>query len=196
MAGPSWTYAELNYVTADSADPATGEDKWDGYGIEGSIEFFDVWHASLNLSSVDTGSNIVGDIDTTDFRVGLHPAVTDSTDLYLELGYTSYDLDQGGPLDTPSEVILAAGIRSMLSDKVEVRAGLTYAQGDYDADSGFGSDDYTDSRFNVGGGYYFTDNLSVDVDYTTVQDGMIGSGGQDIFELGVRWNFGDFGLFN
>jgi hypothetical protein len=214
MAGPSWTYAELNYVVGDSKEDSTGETELSGYNIQGSLAFFDLFHASAKYGTLDTGDlgdgylgNGLGDIDTAGIRVGIHPAVTDSTDLYLEIGYTTSDFDDADM--EPSEIDLAVGLRSMLSDKVEVRGGLTYAIGDtddqclyiYDGgvyDCGSSSDDgYTDTRFNVGGSYHFTDAFSMDVDWTNQQGGHYGggalasSGGQDFLELGVRWSFGD-----
>ncbi|MCP4089596.1 MAG: hypothetical protein GY746_07365 [Gammaproteobacteria bacterium] len=169
MAGPSWTYAELDAVFQDD-----GDDKAKGYEIAGSLAFGGLFHVNAEYADIDDGAGADNDLDGYRIAAGIHPAVTDSTDLYAELGYTSLSEDNG---QDPDAIDLTFGVRSMITDSVELGAAMRLANGSTDAG---GADDFQDSEISLSGQYFFTDALAFRAEAS-----------DNSMELGVRWSFGD-----
>jgi hypothetical protein len=188
MAGPSWTYAELNYVIGDTSEggSSSADSRLTGYNLQGSLGL-GMFHVAAEWATWDTKKNFGTDIDSYSLRAGIHPSVTDNIDLFAELGYTGYDLKDLTAGDAPTEIDVAVGVRAMIGDNLELRTSLAIASGDTDT----ANSDFTDTRFGVGGAWYFTDAISLDIDYETIGAGNGGSGGQDIIEIGARWSFGN-----
>lgn len=175
MAGPAWTYAEAAAIFVES-----GDDKTTGYGIGGSLGLGDLFHVTGQYEDYSDGEFDGGISDYDGYRIaaGIHPAVTDSTDIFAELGYTSVGIDDAN--NDPDAIDLTLGVRSMVSDKVELSAALKLNNG---SDDTGGSDDFQSSEISIGGQYFFTDAFSITA-----------SGSEDVTALGVRWSFGG-GLF-
>ncbi|MFW2404301.1 MAG: hypothetical protein ACN4GT_05995, partial [Gammaproteobacteria bacterium] len=164
FAGAPWTFVDLGYLAADSGDERT-----DGVSLRGSIGFAGMWHAGAGYLTADVagGKSKPGgaDVDGYNIYVGLHPAVTDSTDLVLDLGYEALEADGGGgsTIDT-TDVFLRAGPRALLAgDKLELSAYLILAFGEDEFTSSV-TEDFTDIRYQVGGQYYFNEAWSVGAD--------------------------------
>jgi len=155
----------------------------DGNGIKfrGSVG---TWHnlfAFLDFSSSDITvnalvSNSLGSVpaqDEFDFTtvssgVGLRWPLTLKTDIYGAVSYDSTDLDFGsfagedfdaGDKDVGARI----GIRSMFTDKVELRARVRYSGvGNVDLNTGVMD---TDTLFGVGVGYEVIRGLSITGDF-------------------------------
>jgi hypothetical protein len=179
--GPSWNYVEAYYALGDAA----GNDDNDIVGLNGSIGMFGFLHGSLNwaVNSIDDEDNAsVDDVDLWALRVGLHSDVTDSTDVYADLIYGEIAPDgtlpgltgNGEDQDTFG---IATGVRSMIGEKLELAAEVSWVD----------QDDLGDSvQGQISGRYFWLDFMSTGLTYA------IGSGIGDEDYLGVdlRFSFG------
>jgi hypothetical protein len=201
--GPSYTYVDLGYLGADS-----GDDQTTGVVLSGSLEVFSNFHTNFSYSAIDDAAQwdgVVGfgdtdsgsdDFDVWRLAVGMHPAITDSTDLVLEIGVSQGEYDRTrNNADTgsvePDAVDLTFGVRSMIADNFELNAAAILAQGSTDFG---GSDDYQEVGLRIGGQYFFTDAISVNVAATSGYSPNNGNIDGDSIQIGGRWSFGG-GLF-
>ena len=184
VAGPEWTYADIGWVIVDSGESnplMTGggdEDDVNGFSVGGSIAFGGNWHANLEYQDIDESGS--GGIEFDGYRaaIGLHPALTADTDLVMEVGYFEVDLDGPAGLDNEADGFdVSFGVRSMITDKLELRAIISTSMGEWD-DMG-GEEDFTDSGLTVGGQWNWNDNASTSVDLTE----------DEVVKVAYRWNF-------
>jgi len=155
----------------------------DGNGINfrGSVGTWHNWFAFLDFSSADITvnalvSNSLGSVpaqDEFDFTtvsggVGLRWPLTLKTDIYGAVSYDSMDLDFGsfagenfdaGDKDVGARI----GIRSMFTEKVELRARVRYSGvGNVDLNTGVTD---ADTLFGIGVGYEVIRGLSITGDF-------------------------------
>ena len=182
-AGAPWTFVDLGYVTGDS-----GDEKSMGAALRGSLGFAKIWHVGLGVSSFeDDGgkgkgppNNPGSDNTGVNVFVGLHPALTSNTDLVLDLGYTSVEVDDGSTKDDINGIYLRAGPRAMIGEKFEISGYLVGTVGQDKTQTG--QPDFTSVGLQVGGAYYFTPAVSLGA------DGEL-EGSEDIVNIYVRWSF-------
>ena len=175
MAGPSWTYADLDYLVGDSMG---NNNDVDGFGVRGSLGFAGIWHAQLDYFDVDDDPN--DSVDGFEFRAGIHPAATDDTDFVLDIGYFDGTFEESGEPDLDFDGIsLRTGVRSNISDNIELRSFISLTYGDVE------NVDFTEISYSVGGQYNFNEAWSVGADAEF--NGIEG----DLMNLYVRWSFGD-----
>ena len=191
MAGPSWTYLDIGYAESSSSEELAGTENISGYDLTGSFGF-GIWHINGTYGTTSTELTSGPDVDVDRYRIGagVHPAITDSTDFVAEIGYTGWEIDSGTPPDAePDAIDLTLGVRSMVTDQFELNAFLATQIGS--SDFGSSDDDFTNLAPSVGGQYFFTDNISVNVNYTwnDVQSLAVGSLTGDTARFGVRWSF-------
>lgn len=174
----------------------------DGSGVRfrGSVGTWNNFYALIDFGSSDpkvdgvvtnntTGftSTVTDEFDLTTIRggIGYKFAIGIRTDVIVELTYDSIDLDFGNPVPSVPEfdfdmdaqdIGAAIGIRSMLSDKFEVRAHGRFSNvGDPILnDRTFDSD----TLFGAGMGYEIVRGFSITADYE--------SGEIESFSLGFR----------
>jgi hypothetical protein len=188
MAGPNWTYLDLGIVLADSA----GKDTAAGAAVTGSFGL-DLFHGNLTYMALSDAVNRCqntlctktkgDDYDSIRVGVGIHPAVTDSTDMVVEIGYTDGSYDDAS--QDPDAIDLSFGVRSMITDEFELSAMAIISDGSADTGS---DDDFQDAGFRFGGQYFFSDAISVNASVTQGQSVQTGAG-DDYFQIGGRWNF-------
>jgi hypothetical protein len=155
----------------------------DGSGIKfrGSVGTWHNWFAFVDFNSSDITvdalvSNAQGsfpaqdefDFTTVSGGVGLRWPLTLETDIYAAVSYDSTDLDFGsfagenfdaGDKDVGARI----GIRSMFTDKVELRARVRYSGvGNVDLNTGVMD---ADTLFGIGFGYELIRGLSITGDY-------------------------------
>jgi hypothetical protein len=186
VAGPAWTFVDAGVVLTDSA----GADTSAGGRITGSFGL-DIFHANASWTTIDDiavdGGEKV-DYDALHIAFGIHPAITDSTDLVLEIGYTDGEIDTPGSDDPePSSVDLLFGVRSMIADNFELNAAAIVSYGDLD--DGSDDDDLQDVGIQIGGQYFFTDRISANVTATQGLTTSTGSLDGDSIQIGGRWSF-------
>jgi len=173
MAGPSWTFVDLGYITGDSED----DNPIDGYSLRGSFGFGDIWHVQGFVANIEDDFN---DVDTYGIRGGIHPALTDNTDFVLDLGYAQADNDSNG--QEPSAFDIRTGVRSNIGN-VELRSFISLVFGDDDEG---GDEEFRSVMYSVGGQYNFSDAWSVGADATVGGSTFVGA---DLIDLYVRWSF-------
>jgi len=180
VAGPSWTYADVGYTRASS-----GAQDSEGYNLRGSFGM-DIWHASASYADgeIAGGKGSGGaDVDGYQLRVGAHPAVNDTTDLVLELGYYDGAANFGfGPNTKADGYILGAGLRNMWTDALELNAGVDILSGDVGS-AGFSKSDNTTVLVRAGGQYLFTDGVGVGVDVSN------SNATGNLANFYLRWSF-------
>ena len=177
IAGPNWTYVDAGYTRASSGEGVT-----DGFLLRGSIGFMEMWQARVEYvdGQIDGGSPPGEDYDGYLLAIGAHPAVSDSTDLVLEIGLFDGDVKDGGGTTGTDGYSLTAGLRSMWTDNLELNAFVSTVDASVD---GCGSCDSTSVVVQAGGQYLFTDNLGVGVDVAN------GGGSGSVANFYVRYGF-------
>ena len=171
--GPYWTYIDAGIKFLDS-----GDDQTTGGVLEGSLGL-GVFHANLEYQLIkdaelgDFFDDTADDFDQYRIGIGVHPAVSDTTDAVVELGYNIGSFDDFDA--DPDFWDLRLGVRSMLfDDKLELNAFTVLAMGDSDSELG----DFTNTTILLGGQYFFTDSISLSVEAT-----------DDFTQIGGRFSF-------
>jgi hypothetical protein len=176
VAGPSYTYVDLGFITADSQ----GKEDTGGFALRGSFGFADLFHVGATIDSGEisggrskvSADNLQGaDFDAYSLYFGVNPAMTDNVDLVVRVGYDagekkSKDLITDVNNKRENEALfLSFGTRAMLSEKFELNAFATYSAGDSQLkDSDEAKFDIANWSYTVGGEYYFTEMFSVGLD--------------------------------
>jgi hypothetical protein len=153
--GPNYTYAEIGYVNTD-------DDLVEGDGFDVNISFgatdliflkFGYQRDSLDVGP--SGSQVGIDADEFLIGGGAHFKVMDKLDLYGTLSYVDIEYSGGIPVQGDDGYELAAGVRSMVTKKLELHAEAAYR----DIDNLENNDD--DERiYSVGAVYKFYKKFS------------------------------------
>ena len=201
IAGPSYTFVDLGYLTGDAGDERT-----DGLGVRGSFGFAGMWHVAgeLNALEANGGKDKNGqDISGVTIYGGLHPAMTDNTDLVIDLGFDVFEAETlagttGGDNTTDiTAIFLRTGPRALLAgDKLELSAYVSVSIGESEPPGSQPKQDFTNVGLQVGGQYYFTPaiSLGVEAEVNGSRSGPSGSstsgGNDDLVRIFGRWSFG------
>lgn len=157
----SYTYGEFGFV--DKTADAPGDPGADGFGFGVSYEFTDMVFGFLSYEDLS------GDADFTymNFGVGAAVGLTDTIDGYAKFGMV--DVEVAGFSDDGFG--LEFGARSMINEQFELFGNFQYV-------------DMTesDSGIEVGGRYWFQENLGVGLSYESVGD-------FDGFNIMARYEF-------
>lgn len=180
MAGPSWTYIDAGYTRASS-----GPDDTEGFQLRGSVGFADLWHARAAYidGEISGGKgSATGGADTDGYEIvlGVHPAVSDTTDLVFEIGYADADVENTLGTASGDGYSLSTGLRTMWTENLEINAAISAVDADV---SNCSSCDSTTILVGAGGQYLFNDNVGVGVDVSN------GSGVGNAANFYVRWSF-------
>ncbi len=120
-AGPEYTYLQGQWQESEFDDSNA---ELDGFGLAASIDLNKEFFAFGQYSSVDDQG-----VEADRFAIGAayKMPLSTKTDLNFGAGLVSYDVDFG-PFgeDDDSGLLLTAGIRSMLTNEVELGANLNY----------------------------------------------------------------------
>jgi len=204
VAGPSYSFIDLSYLTGDS-----GDDNTYGLGGRASFGFANLWHVAAEIekgeASGGKGSATGGaDVQGGNIYVGLHPAVTDNTDLVIDLGYEALEAKQATGVNNDgktevSSIFLRTGPRALLAgDKLELSAYVSYAIGESDSKGqpGGTKEDFSNVGLQIGGQYYFTTAISLGVEAQVngyrsgPSGGTVSGGNDDLLRIFGRWSFG------
>lgn len=172
----NYNYVQLGYAKTDIDIDGTSESfSGDGWLISGSAAINENFHVfgGYNKTGFDFG------IDETDYGLGLgySKAISDKTDFvatasFLKAKLDSGDFQMGSVSDNGYGV--SVGVRSMVSDKVELAGAIEYVD---IADSG-------DTGLTAGALYNITDTVALGVQGAW-------SDGASSYGLGFRMYFGD-----
>lgn len=149
---PSYDFFELTWQHVELDDSFIDIDG-DGFGLSGSVEIAENWHIIAGYS--DLGLSFGADLTEFAIGAGFHTAISDNTSVYADLAWINIDVDTGtfGSADD-SGVGAAVGIRSFVTDSVELQGSLSYV------DLGDGLDG---TSFGAGAWYHFTDAFALGV---------------------------------
>jgi len=159
---PTYDYIEVGYSSFDF----DGVPALTGFEIKGSHSLSDSFYVAGDHASVSKNGF---DFSLTTVGLGFKMDVTDNASFFTELDYANINADGG--LDEDGYE-LTAGIRSMLTEKLELKAAVEYLEID--------NDDTT--SFVFGAAYEINDSFAVYADYKLESD-------VDRIGLGVRFNF-------
>ena len=160
----SWTYGELNYLWRD-VDAI--DDSIDGFELRASFEIL------LNLFLQGSYSQLSGDADLDSYTLGVgwHLPIGTKLDAFGILSYAKDEIDGSGFDDDVDGPMGEVGARFMLGEKIELNGEIIWANLD-DSETGF----------DVGGRFYFMNNLSVGANVTKFDE-------DEMFAVGARFQF-------
>ena len=158
---------ELNYnyiqgiYSRTEVDAGPEDVDGDGYGLYGSIEVGDMWHAFANFTRADLDRG--SDYDQVWIGGGLHTTLAPNMSLYLNLAYINVDASgAAGSLDDDG-LGTALGLRVFVLPQVEVSGAISYADlGDAGDSTSIEGEAwyYLTREFALGGGIGFGDDVT------------------------------------
>jgi len=161
---PSFDNVEIGYTEFDFEDGIDID--IDGFEIKGSKELSDNFYLAGDFTRLSENGI---DIDLTTFGVGYKNDFSNTSTFFSEIDYARIDAD-GGLDEDGYEVTI--GIRSMLSQELEVKVAAEYL----DIDGG------DTTSLIVGGAYNFTKKLAAYADYSYESD-------LSSYAVGLRYSF-------
>ena len=166
---PSYDFFELTWQHVELDDSFVDIDG-DGFGLSGSFEIAENWHVIAGYS--DLGLSFGADLKELAFGAGFHTAIAENTSVYADLAWVNLEVDIGGFGSADDSGLGAAvGIRSLVTENVELQGSLSYV------DLGDGLDG---TSFGVGAWYHFSDSFAL---------GVIGDFEDDASAWGVSGRF-------
>lgn len=171
----SYNFIEIGYQEAELDDDLAGFSfDGDGFGVGGSFEVGESWFVGVSYSTIGFDFGI--DLDQISVGGGYHAGLSDRTDFFATLSYLSVEVSASGLGSVDEDGYgVAIGVRSMLTDNVELNGSLGYS------DLGDGADG---TAFNVGALYSFTESFAVGFDIGIEED-------VTLYGLGGRFYFGN-----
>jgi len=163
IAGPKWNQISISYLSSSA-----GDDEISGFGMSGSkllgANFFAVG-SYATFSEDIVGTTVDADLNYLSLGLGVRKAVAGNTDLFGIVSYENVEaaLSSGFTSQSLADVdgyAVRAGVRSMIAPKFELSASASYAE----------YDEVTESGFDIGAAYYFTNQFSLGAGYGTVED--------------------------
>jgi hypothetical protein len=150
------------------------------YGAGLSIELGDTLFLRGAIAEGESDDEVFGgffsdnvDINTYNIGLGAHLPINARTDFVTGVSYIKNEIGFRGFNQDADGYGIDAGIRSMLSDSVELQAAVNYVDGDqFDSEFGFSAD----ARF------YLSPRLSLSVGYSELDE-------VDGVSAGLRYNF-------
>jgi opacity protein-like surface antigen len=195
-AEPQWNYGQIGWIQSDGFEDAS---EGDGFKVDGSIGFLENYHFQLSYED-GTYDGVSADTDWDGYRatLGFHQAISSSgnTQFIANVNYFDIDYDEDGAEGnaTADGYGLGFGLRSMISEKVELEGMINWVKGNLDLDY-VGDIDYTDTTLVVGGRYHWTQNISTGLSLTLNDSGAslsnseFGVGGDSAL-IDLRYSFG------
>lgn len=158
----SYTHAGIGYETGDIADI-----DFSGFGIYGSTAFNDSFFLTgsyLSIESDDQFSDgfVTDDIEATAFRlgVGFHTPINATVDFVSTLSFADAEIEFADESEDGNGYILAAGVRALPSDVLELSAFIDYAD----------IEDGSETGYSLGARYFATPCVSLGLGYGSSDD--------------------------
>lgn len=146
---PSYDFFEVAFIKGDIDDPNVDGD---GFGLGGSVSVHENWFLFADYS--DLGFDFGVDLSLLDVGVGYRMPISDTTDFAIAGSYVKADASSSFGSADDSGYGIAALIRGMVNDQLELNGGISYVD--------FGGTDGEDTSLSVGGVYSFTENVAFD----------------------------------
>lgn len=191
---PQWNYGQIGWIQGDGLE---NDGESDGFKVDGSIGFLENYHFQLSYEdgTFDDYSNDT-DWDGYSVKLGYHEAISASgnTQIIANINYFDIDFDEDGGEGYSSSTDgygLGFGLRSMISERVELEGMINWIKGNWDPDWSSNDEDYTDTSLTVGGRYHWMPSLSTGITLSINGSGSTGSFyGGDTALIDVRYSFG------
>jgi long-subunit fatty acid transport protein len=171
--GLSYNYFQAGYASANiDGDDFTGDIDGDGWFIGGSAALTDNFFMYGDYTSLGLDFDV--DYDEFELGIGYNYSLGENTDFVAGLSYIKAEAKAFGMSADDDGYGLRLGLRSKLSDTIEVEGGIEYA----DTDEGSSTALVAGILFDV------SDNIAIGV----------GAGWDDdvtIYNAGFRFYFGD-----
>ncbi len=158
----SYTYVGVGYETGDIADIDTS-----GFGIYGSKALNDSFFlvgSYLSIESDDqfTDGFVTDDIEATGFNIGIgfHTPINPTVDFVSTLSYSDVEVEFADESEDGNGYIIAAGVRAMPSDVLELSAFIDY--GDIE--------DGSETGYSFAARYFTTPDISLGLGYGSSDD--------------------------
>ncbi len=158
-ASPNWRFAEGGYTNAE-----IGRADFDGLDLGATYLLDNNIYVTGDYSMLDESGT---DLDLLTLGAGYRLPLNSFTDAYFGLNYERAEVEN----NEDSGYSLNAGVRSMVTEQVELQGELGY----YDIDDG-------DVTVKVGANYYFSPRWAVGASYEKIDD-------LDITQLNARYTF-------
>ncbi|MCG7533154.1 porin family protein [Psychrobium sp. MM17-31] len=170
--GPKWDSLTVAYQDVDLAGIDVS-----GFSFSGSKLVNDNVFVFGNLSmNSDTIGGVDFDLDTTSLGLGYRHGFSAQTDFFGTLSYEKIETEVSGRGLSESAdgngYGLSVGVRSMVTDKVELLGSIGYLD----------IEDDSEGEFTLGASYHFTDNFSMGLHYNKIDEMKTTS-------LSASWNF-------
>ena len=169
---PNFNYVSAGYLNGD----IDGDDA-DGWTLDGSTLLGENFFLSGQYQTVgnsDDGLDV--DLNWLSAGVGYRAAISASTDFYGLLTYENVEAEASYRGNSASEdengYGLSIGVRSMLSDSIELDGRLGYID----------IEDESETSITLGARYYMNKNFSIGANYTTIDE-------LDLVSLTARYSF-------
>lgn len=120
-----YNYAEFRYAESEvEIDDSFGSTDIDGDGfvVNGFVELGDSTHLFVNYDRLEFDDNV--DLSTTVYGGGFNFAMSNRTDIVLRIGFADARFETPFFEDNDDGLFLSAGIRTMLTDKLEFYGSL------------------------------------------------------------------------
>jgi hypothetical protein len=158
----SYTYVGVGYETGDIADIDTS-----GFGIYGSKALNDSFFLEgsyLSIESDDqfTDGFVTDDIEATGFNIGIgfHTPINPTVDFVSTLSYSDVEVEFADESEDGNGYIIAAGVRAMPSDVLELSAFIDYAD----------IEDGSETGYSFAARYFTTPDISLGLGYGSSDD--------------------------
>lgn len=153
-AGPSYSYAELNYIADQQLEAGGADDDGDGFNFNASFAVNETLFVNGGYSDSsldDTGI----DLSTLSLGAGARTSLSDTLDAFGVFSYEKFEVEVTGASEDEDGYGLAGGLRGLLSPEFELNGQVKYT--DLDESDGVG--------VKVGALYSFMPNWAVNADY-------------------------------
>ncbi len=119
-----------------------------------------------NPSSTETTTNL--DTQQYSTSLGFRTAIASNADFYTSVGYYNGKFSFTGGSIIATGYTLATGVRAIVAPKVEASLNLSYVDGKNRLET------FTETRYGVGLGYQFTDNVIGRTSYYNTTNSLSG----------------------
>lgn len=158
----SYTFAGIGYETGDIADI-----DFSGFGIYGSKAlneslFLTASYLSIESDDQFTDGFVTDDIEATGFNLGIgfHTPINSTVDFVSTLSYSDVEVDFGDESEDGNGYVLAAGVRALPSDVLELSAFIDYAD----------IEDGSETGYSLAARYFTTPDISLGLGYGSADD--------------------------
>ncbi len=165
---PDWTYAEVSYLSSEFDEDLLSDVEPEGFELKGSYAFTDNWFVQGAYSEQDDDIGVPGfgdiDVEFSNFNIGGGYAhkLYEQTDIYGRVAFESWDVEIDNFDEDDQGYSVAAGIRSVVWEGLELNAEVGYIDvGDFFDGEGF---------FEIGGIYTLDMGLGFGLSYGEIDE--------------------------